>query len=127
MKRTSVMAYHKIKAAGLLSKKRMEVYEVIYRHGPMTAGESEQFLRAVMWKGSICSRLFELVGQGVIEEAGLRTCKVTGQFVTVYEVTDKLPVKFARPLGPLALANIKIAELETTIVELKKKLKGKGK
>ena len=39
IRQTSIDCYNKIKAEGLLSKRRLEVYEILFHHGQLTANE----------------------------------------------------------------------------------------
>jgi len=98
VRRTSIAAYNEIKASGLLSKRRLEIYEVLYLSGPMTANE---VFRA-LYKNDMgpenaasnsAARFSELRDIGVIQEIRERTCQVTGMNVIEWDVTDQLPIK----------------------------------
>lgn len=97
IRETSVEAYNKIKENGLLSKRRWQVYDVLFHNGPATAME----LRNRFPKGTVDSqiraRLNELRDLGVVHEKSERECRVTGMRVIEWEVTDRLPVKFDKP------------------------------
>jgi len=97
MRQTSINCYHQIKAEGLLSKRRFEVYEAIYRNAPCTTNEA---LRNI-FSGShgVGSRTTELRDLGVIYERCVRECKVTGRNVIEWDLTDKLPVKSEKKLS----------------------------
>jgi len=102
MRETSINAYRQIKADGLLSKARLDVYEILYDHGPMTAGEVFQIMRKErighsVVKGSVCARLTELNQMGCVNERPTRECKLTGKTAIVWALTNGLPQKVVRP------------------------------
>ena len=98
---TSIEAYNKIKENGLLSKRRWQVYDVVYNHGPMTSGEAFKILNNGSATKSLTqsrARFTELREMGVFVELGERTCSVTGHAAILWDVTSKLPIKFEKPL-----------------------------
>lgn len=102
MRHTSVEAYQKIRNEGLLSKARLEVYCVLYDHGPLTAGEvfvkcQRRNAGHTVVKGSVCARLTELNRQGVVAEVGERTCGLTGHNAILWDVTPDLPRSLVKP------------------------------
>lgn len=102
IRQTSIEAYHAIKESGLLSRRRFQVYDILFHHGPLTAGEVFQLgLQEGTWsravKGGICARLTELRDVGVAEEKGTRTCSLSGQKTILWDVTPRLPIKFDKP------------------------------
>lgn len=48
-------------------------------------------------RGNIRARVHELRNMGLLTELGKRKCTVTGMTVLLYDVTDKVPQKTARP------------------------------
>lgn len=96
MKRqTSIAAYHKIRNEGLLSKRRWEVYDVMYHNGPLTSGEAFTILNRNRPAGALTqsrARFTELRELGLLREIGVRKCSVTGMNVILWDVTDKLPM-----------------------------------
>ena len=74
IRQTSIDCYNEIKANGLLSKRRLEVYEAILKNAPCTSNEALKDL-------------------GVIYEKSIRKCRVTGKNVIEWDLTDKLPIK----------------------------------
>lgn len=91
---TSIAVYHQIVAEGLLSKRRLQVYDCLYKHGPMTQNETYVELNVPnLQQSSIMPRFAELKDMGVIRETGKRICTVTGRTVLEWDVTSKLPVK----------------------------------
>tara|TARA_R110000765_G_scaffold288000_1_gene384349 strand:- start:791 stop:1204 length:414 start_codon:yes stop_codon:yes gene_type:complete len=91
-RQTSIDCYNEIKANGLLSKRRLEVYEAILKNAPCTSNEALEDV----YSGShgIGSRTSELRGLGVIYEKGIRKCRVTGRNVIEWDLTDSLPINF---------------------------------
>jgi len=87
---TSIACYNKIKEDGLLSTRRLEVYEAILKNAPCTTNEA---LKDV-YSGShgVGSRTTELRDVGVIYEKDVRPCRVTGRNVIEWDLTDKLPI-----------------------------------
>jgi len=99
-RQTSIDAY-KIKSEGLLSERRWQVYDVLYEIGPATGGEvfkafKKKYGVLVPTNSNTITRLGELRNCGVVKEIGTRECTVSGQNVIVWQVTDKLPVKFKK-------------------------------
>jgi len=88
-RQTSIDCYNKIKQEGLLSKRRLQVYESIFNYAPCTASEvfNEKNL-----KTNQSGRFTELRDLGVIYEKGERLCSVTGRNVIEWDLTDRLPV-----------------------------------
>jgi hypothetical protein len=89
-RQTSVDCFNKIKSEGLLAKRRLEVYEAIFKNAPCTTNEALKDI----YSGShgVGSRTTELRDLGVIYEKGIRPCKVTGRNVIEWDLTDKLPI-----------------------------------
>lgn len=90
MRKTSVDVYRQVKAEGLLSKRRWQVYDILYRAGPLTAGETAHHLGVPLNGAS--PRFSELKARGVIKETDKpRLCSITGRRVLAWETTDELP------------------------------------
>jgi hypothetical protein len=90
IRQTSIDCYNQIKAEGLLSKRRLEVYEAILKNAPCTSNEALKDI----YSGShgMGSRTTELRDLGVIYEKNVRKCRVTGRNVIEWDLTDKLPI-----------------------------------
>lgn len=102
IRQTSADAYRTIKEEGLLSERRWQVYDILYRHGPLTGNEVLKYLKTTYSIGSgnapsIVSRLGELRNNGCAYEVRTRACSVTGMRVIEWDVTAKLPIKFSKP------------------------------
>ena len=93
-RQTSIDCYRQIKAEGLLTKRRLEVYEAIYNSAPCTSSEA---MRGRLNSTNVLSqsraRFTELRELGVIYEKGVRKCNVTGRNVIEWDLTDRLPIK----------------------------------
>ncbi len=92
-RQTSIDCYNQIKAQGVLSKRRLEVYEAIFKNAPCTTNEALKDI----YSGShgVGSRTSELRDLGVIYEKGIRKCNVTGRNVIEWDLTNKLPIKIS--------------------------------
>lgn len=98
MRQTSIDAYHQIKEDGLLSRRKWQVYDVIYNHGPITAGEvwSKFFKKLNISQNSTNPRVSELEELGVIRDVGIRECTITGKRCSTWVATKNLPVKLTK-------------------------------
>lgn len=114
-RRTSVEAYNKIRESGLLSQRRFEVYDALYRWGPATATE----LAGMSGIKGAWKRLSELVRLGVAYEVRTRKCQVTGQQVIEFDVTDNMPVKPAKKISERQAMIQRIIELERENADLR--------
>ena len=88
-RQTSIDCYNEIKANGLLSKRRLEVYEAIFKAAPCTTNEALMFIHS--GSHGVGSRTTELRELGVIYEKGVKKCLVTGRSVIEWDLTDNLP------------------------------------
>lgn len=105
IRQTSTDAYNKIKTEGLLTKKRFQIYDLLYVHGPATAGELFDLCRQqdsghTVVKGSVCARLTELRDQGVVYEAGIGEWSGTGHKSILWDVTANLPHELTKKQKP---------------------------
>lgn len=95
---TSIKAYRTIKENGMLSQKRLEAYEVLFKHGPATAMELRKYYPPGIVDSQIRARLNELRACGVAYEVRERPCSITGMSVIEWDVNEKLPVKLEKPI-----------------------------
>jgi len=93
---TSIDAYRKIEAEGLLSKLKWDVYSCLFKHGPMTQGETWKKHFPKSQRHNICPRFAELERYGVIKSVGTKPCPVSGVEVMLWDVTSKLPKRDKR-------------------------------
>ena len=89
IRQTSIDCYNQIKAEGLLSKRRLEVYEAIFKNAPCSASE---IFNVKNLKTNQSGRFTELRDLGVIYEKGIKKCSVTGKNVIEWDLTDNLPI-----------------------------------
>lgn len=95
VRQTSLQAYNEIQANGLLSHMRWVVYDCLFRHGPLTAHELDKYLaKPGETKTSYHKRLSELRDMGVVAEVGERPCSITNMTAVLWDVTDKLPMRY---------------------------------
>jgi hypothetical protein len=94
VRQTSINCFNQIKKEGLLSKRRLEVYEAIFKNAPCTTNEALKDI----YSGShgVGSRTTELRDCGVIYEKGIRKCAITGRNVIEWDLTDNLPKELKR-------------------------------
>jgi hypothetical protein len=101
-RQTSIEAYNKIKENGLLSRRRWEVYDILFRLGPLTANETFNILKQekylnLSFDSNTRARFTELRELGVIMETQTRPCSITGMNVIEWDVTKELPKKIVKP------------------------------
>jgi|TARA_Y100001963_G_C6703028_1_gene410467 hypothetical protein len=92
-RQTSIDCYNKIKQEGLLSKRRLEVYEALLSSAPCTSTEAIRNAKTTFGIFGVSSRFTELRDLGVIYERGEKQCSITGRNVIEWDLTDRLPVK----------------------------------
>ena len=92
---TSIDVYNKIQKEGLLSKKRWEIYQVLYAYGVQTSAEVVNKVNSnknnVNPLSQSRARFTELRDMGVVEEMGTKLCSITGNNVIAWRVTNNLP------------------------------------
>ena len=94
IRQTSIDCYNEIKQQGLLSKRRLEVYEALYTSAPCTSSEAIRNAKTTFGVFGVSSRFTELRNLGVIYEKGEKQCTITGRNVIEWDLTDKLPINF---------------------------------
>lgn len=97
MKRTSTIAYEKIKKNGLLKKLEFDVYETICFYGPSTIKETWSILKNKYAETSVSPTFARLERRGVITTIGKRPCKITANTAYEWDATGKLPIKLEAP------------------------------
>ena len=96
IRRTSISTYKAIQATGVLSFKRMMVYDYLYRNGPLTGGQLQKALGGGVSE-SIRNRFTELVKMGVVYEVKETKCPITGRNVMLFDVTENMPKEYEKP------------------------------
>jgi len=115
-RQTSVQAYHQIRNEGLLTKLKLQVYETLYQHGPLTAGELCGIYFPKTPRPSLSPRFAELEELGVVKTVGVRPCQKTQRNAYVWDVTDQVPRKLEKEL--VESSKQKIERLEARVQEL---------
>lgn len=98
-RKTSAAVFYEIEANGLLSAKRFEIYKILFIHGPLTAAEVAREMRgekSASVGANVHARLCELRRMLAVEELGERQCRITGNNVILWDVTDKIPKKIEK-------------------------------
>ena len=95
-RQTSIDCYTQIKQEGLLSKRRLEVYEALLSTSPCTSSEAIRNAKTTFGVFGVSSRFTELRDLGVIYEKGEKKCSITGRNVIEWDLTDKLPVNIKK-------------------------------
>jgi predicted transcriptional regulator len=95
-RQTSIDCFNQIKANGLLSKQRFEVYLALLNLGkPSTTREVYATMNVDKQEAT---RFTELRNLGVIYEKSTRKCNITGKTAIEWDLTDKLPLKEKAPV-----------------------------
>jgi hypothetical protein len=97
IRQTSIECYNQIKEEGLLSKRRLEVYEALLSTAPCTSSEAIRNAKTTFGVFGVSSRFTELRELGVIYERGEKQCSITGRNVIEWDLTDRLPVNIKNP------------------------------
>lgn len=104
IRQTSIDIYHQIQNDGLLSKRRWQVYDILYQHGPLTGGEVASYMKSIHgvrgFSESVRNRLTELREMGAAREVGETSCPVTGNQVILWDVTGDLPRQIDKSVSP---------------------------
>jgi len=103
VRETSIECYNEIKSNGLLTKRRLEVYEAIYNFAPCTASE---VFKANNLETNQSGRFTELRNLGVIYEVRTRKCNITKRTAIEWDLTDRLP-KMVKPNSNSKPKNLK--------------------
>ena len=127
-RQTSIAAYNKIKSDGLLSKRRLEVYQILYKFGPLTAHEVVNIARSKYPKANqtgFNARLSELRTMTVVDEVGEKADKVSGHLNILWDVNSNLPIKLPKKKTKdkiIAELRLEIEDLKTQLMQLTKPL-----
>jgi len=114
-RQTSIDCYNQIKNQGLLTKRRFEIYEAIFKNAPCTTNEALKDVYSA--SHGVGSRTTELREQGVIYEKGEKKCSITGRNVIEWDLTDRLPIDLPKKKN----TTHKIKDLKEMINELNNK------
>ncbi len=94
---TSVDAYREAVYSGIISKRRFQIIEVLYKVGkPLTTSEVfTHLIRDIglrkLQQNSITPRFVELERLGIIEKLPSRPCSITSILCHPWELTGRIP------------------------------------
>lgn len=101
VRETSREAYRYVMESGHVSKRRRQIYDILYEFGPITANVAyEQFrIRSgstMRYDSNTCARLNELRTMGLVREVGITIDPITKRNVILWDVTNNLPAKIPK-------------------------------
>lgn len=120
---TSIETYNAIKDSGLISEKRMKVFDIFYQNprGLTGAQVSEIYRRenpTSQHSETIRNRITELVQMGVLAELGVVECEFSKRSVMKWCCIDKMPI----PLEKKVTRKEQIKQILDGVTALGKKL-----
>ena len=97
VKTTSIETYYSIKDSGVLSEKRMNVFDIFYENpNGLTGSEVSEIYKGKFPSSkhseTIRNRITELCQMGVIIEMGVSECPYTKRKVMKWCCVDRLPI-----------------------------------
>ncbi len=120
---TSIQTYRAISESGLLSEKRLKVFDIFYENPEgLTGAEVSELYRknnpTSQHSETIRNRITELVQMGVLVEVGVVTCRFSNRNVMKWRCIDKMPI----PLEKKQTKKDKIQEVLKDISDFGKTL-----
>jgi hypothetical protein len=120
---TSIETYHSIKNSGLISEKRLKVFDIFYQNPKgLTGAEVSEIYRrenpTSQHSETIRNRITELVQMGVLVEIGVVECQFSKRSVMKWCCVDKMPI----PLEKKATRKKQIKEILDDITAFGKSL-----
>ena len=103
VQKTSVETYHAIKNSGLISEKRMKVFDIFYLNPQgLTGSEVSEIYRkenpTSQHSETIRNRITELFQMGVLAEVGVVECQFSKRNVMKWCCIDKMPIPLEKKL-----------------------------
>ena len=100
---TSIETYHAIKNSGLISEKRLKVFDIFYQNpNGLTGAEVSEIYRkenpTSQHSETIRNRITELVQMGVLDEVGVVECQYSKRNVMKWRCIDKMPIPIEKRL-----------------------------
>lgn len=93
----SAEAYRQIRESGLVEKRKKEVFDLIWNHGPMTGAEVARRIKAKrnVWSQSesIRNRISDLRDMGLLIDVGGERDPDTGKMNTLWDWSGEMPEK----------------------------------
>ena len=121
---TGSEAYRNILQSGLLGKRQQQIYDILYRFGPLSSNEIWAKLKeeqgVMLASHGAGSRLSELREMGCVSEVGDICDPITKMRVTQWDITGRMPTK----LAPKPKKDEQIAQLKTRVAELEAEVAG---
>ena len=115
---TSIQAYREIEESGLLSRRRFQVYQWLYRNGPATAMAVARGLAPENTNhASYTPRVTELRNRGVVVEVGVGVDLVSGKSAILWDVNSNLPVTPEKKKTKVEVLEEEIASLKAQLLE----------
>lgn len=101
VQKTSIETYHAIKRSGLISEKRMKVFDIFYENKDGLTGSQVSQIYKSKYPSSqhsetIRNRITELCEMGVIAEMGVVECQYTKRKVMKWCCVDQMPVNLEK-------------------------------
>jgi hypothetical protein len=103
VQRTSIETYHAIKNSGLISEKRMKVFDIFYQNPQgLTGAEVSEIYKknnpTSQHSETIRNRITELVQMGVLAELDVVECQFSKRKVMKWCCIDKMPIPLEKKL-----------------------------
>ena len=127
--RRSSDAYQSVMNSGLIQMRAAQVYQMHYHLGSLTKREMFEHFKASfpdenVQVDSFGPRYAQLVKAGLMEEVGEKNCLITGQTVTVWDVTTKIPrTKLPKSVSEKQELKLRVGELEVEVKRLNEYIK----
>ena len=101
---TSIETYHAIKNSGLISEKRLKVFDIFYQNPQgLTGAEVSEIYRNAnptsQHSETIRNRITELVQMGVLAEVGVVECQFSKRNVMKWYCIDKMPISLEKKIS----------------------------
>lgn len=124
IQKTSIETYHAIKNSGLISEKRLKVFDIFYQNPEgLTGAEVSEIYRkenpTSQHSETIRNRITELVQMGVLTELGVVECQFSKRNVTKWCCIDKMPIPLEKKLTRKEQINEIIDDITAFGVSLK--------
>jgi hypothetical protein len=103
IQKTSIETYYAIKNSGLISEKRMKVFDIFYQNPQgLTGAEVSEIYRkenpTSQHSETIRNRITELVQMGVLAELGVVECQFSKRSVMKWCCIDNMPIPLEKKL-----------------------------
>ena len=119
VRETSVKIFHKINDEGLTKTIQTKLLKVIKEHFPITIREASEIYLPEIKDTTLSPRFSELSDMGAIIGITEKVCSRSGNMVTAWEPTGKMPIK--QKMSALEKLNKRIKSTENKLMELRKK------